>query len=94
MPRRSDAARVSEVRALLRSPFFPGSGIDGVRLTARQAEVARIVALGATAEKAAAELGIPKNTVVSHLRDVKKRTGMGRFELTRWVFDQLEAALR
>jgi DNA-binding CsgD family transcriptional regulator len=63
-------------------------------LTVRQAQVAKLAAMGATTEEIAADLGIPANTVGSHMRDVKRKTGMGKFELTRWVFDQLREILR
>ena len=49
-----------------------------MKLTAKQAVVVRLVILGYTDERIAAELGIPRNTVVERLRVIYRALGFSQ----------------
>lgn len=52
----------------------PGDNGDGPRLTAREGEVVRLVALGASTRQIAAELGLSPETIRSHVRNAMSKT--------------------
>jgi len=69
---------------------FPFAGHG---LTERQQEVARLAAFGYTTDEIAAELDIASSSAGSHMREIKQRTGLGKFGLTRELIKQIENML-
>lgn len=58
------------------------------RLTTRQLEVARLVAVGSTNAEVARALGVTTRTVSSHLERIYQQLGIAsRVELTRWLIE-------
>lgn len=85
---RGGASRVAvDTVTSLRRPFLmvhlmrpvdaaaDGATVDGLQLTPRQAQVLRLLAQGRSATAIAAELGIAKSTVRSHIRGVLAELG-------------------
>jgi len=89
MAAKTDSDRVREAKAFLKAPFHSYEV-----LTERQARVALLTALGWTTEQIAFRLGVQRNTVASHLRDVKRKTGLGKFDLTEFLLIGLREILK
>src|SRR6266849_2326206 len=80
-------SRVSSDAVMLSAQSEPGNGKlpdkhpvppragRGARLTGRERDVMRLLALGATTTEVAAELGIATETVRSHARNATRKTG-------------------
>jgi DNA-binding NarL/FixJ family response regulator len=81
--------RIDDLRKLMKDPFLRGRG-----LTMRQAEVARLAAFGYTTDEIADELEISRAGAGSHMANVKKRTGLGKFGLTRDLVKQIQEMLK
>lgn len=65
-----------------------GAAAPRIELTARELEVARLVAQGLTNSAIAQRLGIKERTVTSHLDHIYARLAVGsRAALTRWLAD-------
>ena len=80
--------RIDDLRKLMKNPF----GDRG--LTSRQALVAHLAAIGFTTDEIADELGISHGGAGSHMRDIKARTGLGKFGLTRDLVKQIQEMLK
>lgn len=80
--------RIDKLRQLLEFPFA------GRGLTERQQEVARLAAFGFTTEEMATELGITRGGAGSHMRDIKKKIGFGKFGLTRDLMKRIGKVLK
>ncbi len=83
-----DSWRIDKLRQLLEFPF------DGRGLTSRQAAVARLAAFGYTTDEIAAELGIKRAGASSHMANIKRKTGLGKFGLTRDLVKQIQEVLK
>jgi DNA-binding NarL/FixJ family response regulator len=58
-------------------------------LSARQSEVAELVAKGLTSKEICGQLGIALGTVETHVRRIYRKTGVNsRTLLTAWVIDR------
>lgn len=94
--------RIDDLRNLMKDPFggarhtpsLTRSGSDPLNLTRRQAEVARLAAFGYTTDEIAAELGITRAGAGSHMANIKRRTGLGKFGLTRDLVKQIQEMLK
>ncbi len=80
--------RIDDIRHLIEDPF----GDRG--LTPRQAAVARLAAFGYTTDEIAAELGIRRAGAGSHMANIKRRIGLGKFGLTRDLVKQIQEVLK
>ena len=77
------APDVAAVRALLQGPHELPAG-----LTAREAEVLRLVASGRTNRDIAVELVISEHTVARHLQNIFAKVGVGtRAAATAFAFE-------
>ncbi len=63
-------------------------------LTERQAAVARLAAFGYTTDEIAAELGITRAGAGSHMANIKRKIGLGKFGLTRDLVKQIQEMLK
>jgi len=80
--------RLDKLRTLLEYPFA------GRGLTERQQELARLAAFGFTIEEIAAEIEITSGGAGSHMRDIKKKIGLGKSGLTRDLVERIEDVLK
>lgn len=80
--------KVGELLKIMETPF------EGRGLTEHQAPIARLAAFGYTTEEIAEELGLKKNSVGSHLRNVKVKTGLGTKQLMRDLVRQIQEVLK
>ncbi|MGH9158166.1 MAG: helix-turn-helix transcriptional regulator [Acidimicrobiales bacterium] len=79
-------SRTEKLRALVGDPFR-----SGFNLTPRQAEIAKLAAFGFTLEEIGPKVGMEPSSVGSTLQAVKRKTGLGKAELTRSFVARLEA---
>lgn len=78
--------RLAEVRAALAEAGESGAGVLPDGLTARQAEVLRLLAAGMSNKQIAGELYLSPATVERHLATVYRKLGLaGRVEATRYA---------
>lgn len=80
--------RIDDLRHLMDDPF----GDCG--LTLRQAAVACLAAFGYTTDEIAAKLEISRAGAGSHMANIKRRTGLGKFGLTRDLVKQIQEILK
>jgi PAS domain S-box-containing protein len=69
------SARFQGGAELIGRPEIPLAAGDGSRLTVREREVVRLVALGCNTRRIAAELCLSPATVRSHVRNAMRKTG-------------------
>ena len=63
-------------------------------LTAREFEVARLIAVGSTNAEIAAELGVSRKTVAAHVEHILAKLGVGRrAEIAAWTASSARATL-
>jgi DNA-binding CsgD family transcriptional regulator len=72
----------------MKNPF------GGRGLTSRQALVAHLAAIGYTTDEIAAELEISRAGAGSHMANIKRKTGLGKFGLTRDLVKQIQEILK
>ena len=83
-----NAWRIDKLRQLLKYPFA------GRGLTERQQELARLAAFGFTIEEIAAKIEITSGGAGSHMRDIKKKIGLGKSGLTRNLIERIKEVLK
>ena len=68
----------------------PQASASGVRLTGREAEVARLVRQGLTDSQIARRLVISRRTAEGHVESLRNKLGVGsRAEVAAWVVEHL-----
>lgn len=85
---KQDSWRVDKLRQVMEFPFA------GRGLSERQAEVARLAAFGYTTDEIAEVIERNRNTAGAHLMKIKKKLGLGKFDLTRDLIKQIEEILK
>jgi PAS domain S-box-containing protein len=69
------SARLPDGVELIGNSQVESAGANGSKLTPREREVVRLVALGATTRRIASELSLSPDTVRSHVRNAMAKTG-------------------
>jgi PAS domain S-box-containing protein len=69
------SARLPDGAELIGNTQLESAGANGSRLTPREREVVRLVALGSTTRRIATELSLSPDTVRSHVRNAMTKTG-------------------
>jgi PAS domain S-box-containing protein len=69
------SARLPDGAELIGNTQVESAGVNGSRLTPREREVVRLVALGSTTRRIATELSLSPDTVRSHVRNAMKKSG-------------------
>ena len=87
-----EAIQRIELLADAHSQAASGSAVDAADLTARQQEVAGLVARGLTNKQIANRLGISRYTAETHVRNILERLGAAsRAEIATWYARQAAA---
>ncbi len=83
----SPVLKLIKLREVIADPF------SDLGLPTQQDRVAKLAAVGIEIDEIAERLDISPVTVYSHLRQIRVKTGMGKADLTRRVFERIEEVL-